>query len=248
MPKIVKNRIGEIAYNSYGNKMVLVEYNSAIDIIVQFENGYKSKSRYDHFIKGSIKSPYDKSVFGVGYLGEGKYSNLNSNQHNIWQSMLNRCYYPNALKRNPTYIGCTVADEWHNYQNFAKWYDENYYEIEDQQTQLDKDILYKGNKLYSPETCIFVPEKINTIFTKSNAKRGAYPIGVSAHKDNYQSRCKDNNDKSIYLGLYNTPEEAFSEYKKYKEQLIKKLANDYKTVIPVKLYNALYNYKVEITD
>ena len=66
-------------------------------------------------------------------------------------------------------MDCSVYEGWHNFQNFAKWYEDNYYEIEEEQMHLDKDILVKGNKVYSPDTCVFVPETINGLFVKSNA-------------------------------------------------------------------------------
>lgn len=152
---------------------------------------------------------------------------------------------------HPTYKGCTVCDEWHNFQVFAKWYDENYYLLDDQRTELDKDILIKGNKTYSPETCVFVPQRINGLFTKREKDRGNLPIGVSLHKkyNKYYSRYNNGLGKTIHLVSYNTPEEVFYlGYKPHKEQLIKEIADEYKGKIPQKLYEAMYKYEVEITD
>ena len=120
---------------------------------------------------------------------------------------------------------------------------------------LDKDILYKGNKIYSPSTCIFVPNRINTLFTKSNLTRGKYPIGVNidnkTHK--FRARCSifDNINKKVIrvtLGSYNNEIEAFQCYKRFKENYIKEVAEEYKNLIPTKLYEAMYKYEVEITD
>ena len=115
---------------------------------------------------------------------------------------------------------------------------------------LDKDILIKGNEIYSPETCIFVPQKINTLFCSSKSSRGSLPIGVTYEKryDTYVARCNDGNKNTISLGSFNTPNEAFEKYKEYKECLIKSMADKYKLYIPKELYNAMYRYKVEITD
>jgi len=236
--------------------MKIIEYIDAKNIIVEFEDGYVVKSEYGVFKKGQIKSAYDKSIYGIGYLGEGRYTeNISVRYDKIykkWRGMLERCY-GNKTKINTTYIDCFVCDEWHNYQNFAKWYEENIYQINDEIMELDKDILYKGNKIYNPESCIFVPHNINCLFIKCNTTRGSYPIGVSLHKqaDKYIAKCKMNvfdKNKCEYLGLFNTPEEAFEAYKNYKEKIIKKVANKYKDKIPLKLYNALINYQVEITD
>ena len=118
---------------------------------------------------------------------------------------------------------------------------------------LDKDILMKGNKIYSPDTCVFVPKNINTLFTKSNKSRGKYPIGVYFNKDRnkFQVNCNtfyNGKTQQKYLGLYNTIEDAFNAYKQSKEANIKQVADYYKENIPDNLYEAMYNYKVEITD
>lgn len=169
--------------------------------------------------------------------------------------MLQRCYDSKFHKRESTYIDCEVCEEWLNFQNFAKWYYENYYEMEGQKIHLDKDILHKGNKIYSPENCIFVPERINTLFIKRDKLRGHYPIGVCYHKASgkFNTQCsiydyKENKTKKKYLGCYDTPEKAFEVYKQFKEKYIKQVADHYKDQIPEKLYNELYNYQIEITD
>ena len=164
--------------------------------------------------------------------------------------MIERCYSDDIHNKRPTYKECTICNEWLYYSSFKKWYNENYYEIENEKICLDKDILYKGNKIYSPETCVFVPNDINTLFTKHDSKRGDYPIGVTyLNKNNkYRARCKYGKGESIYLGSFDTPEEAFYEYKEFKEKVIKNIAEKYKNKIPKKLYDAMYRYEVEITD
>jgi hypothetical protein len=164
--------------------------------------------------------------------------------------MLQRCYSKKYQEKEPTYVGCTVCDEWLNFQNFAKWYDENYYEVEGEKMQLDKDILTKGNKIYNPENCIFVSQRINSLFIKCNHLRGVLPIGVSyeAESNKYRALCNNGYKKSIHLGRFTILEEAFKAYKEYKENLIKQIANTYKNKIPKRLYDAMYRYEVEITD
>ena len=119
---------------------------------------------------------------------------------------------------------------------------------------LDKDILVKGNKVYSPETCIFVPKTINSLFTKRQNDRGESVIGTSLTQNGkYRAYCslinpKTGKSKYEHLGCYETQEKAFEVYKYYKERNIKEVADYYKDKIPQKLYDALYNYEVEITD
>ena len=119
--------------------------------------------------------------------------------------------------------------------------------------QLDKYILYKCNKVYSRETCIFVPQRINKLFTKRDNSRGDNPIGVDQLlSGNYQVRCWNGYGKQIYLGLYATKEEAFQVYKQYKENVIKRTIDSYEGIIPEPHYSrlkvAMYNYEVEIDD
>lgn len=246
------NRVGEINYNLNGDKMIITEYHNALDIDVLFPRyNYVAKNkRYSTFKSGEIKNLYQRSVFNIGYSGEGKYNDAKYLYiRRRWLDIFNRCYSKARHIKFNTYKDCTVCKEWHNFQNFAKWYEDNYYEIEGEKMHLDKDILFKGNKIYSPQTCIFVPETINTLFIKSDASRGNLPIGVTFHKrDNkYYSRC-NSFGKLIHLGTFNSAEDAFKQYKKYKENHILELANLYKDKIPDKLYDAMVNYKVEITD
>lgn len=118
---------------------------------------------------------------------------------------------------------------------------------------LDKDILIKGNKIYSSETCMFVPQTINTLFVKCDKARGESVIGTSPKNGKYQVQCwlinpETGKSKQEFLGYYETQEKAFEIYKYYKERNIKQVADYYKDLIPERLYNAMYNYEVEITD
>lgn len=187
-------------------------------------------------------------IFGVGYIGEGEYDNK-CKSYAIWTNMIRRCYGELRDERTMRiYFECTVSEEWLNFQNFAKWYEENYYEIEGMSIHIDKDIIIKGNKIYSAETCVFVPSRINNLFTKANAKRGELPIGVRGTKYKNKYRAWANNNGPNHLGTFNTITEAFEAYKLVKEKYIKEVAEEYIKLIPYKLYKAMYNYKVEITD
>ena len=253
----MKNRIGEVNYNKFGSKMEIVTYKNAKDIDVYFEeyNWIKYNSTYNNFIKGSISCPYEPKIYNVGYFGEGKYickvGKTNTKCYDTWNSMLGRCYSEKFHLKNPSYIDCKVDEKWFNFQNYGIWFDENYYKCKNEEMCLDKDILYKGNKIYSSETCIFVPKRINSLFVKSDIARGNYPIGVSYNKrDDILEVWCNNSRKRVYLGRFkpNQVEEAFQCYKQFKEKIIKQTADEYKDLIPKKLYDAMYRYEVEITD
>ena len=253
------NRIGETNTSNEGYEMEIIEYINAKNIFVEFQDEHKMKvhTTYGNFKNGNVKNSYHPNVCGVGYLGEGKYkakeNGKDTEVYKKWHDMLRRCYDPYYLDRHPTYRDCMVCEEWLNFQNFAKWYEENVYECDNEETHLDKDILIKGNKIYSTETCVLVPKRINSLFTKCNAIRGKYPIGVNWHKatNKFVAQCnvldKENNRK-VHLGLYDSIEEAFLAYKQFKEGYIKQIADEYKDLIPTKLYDALYRWEVEIDD
>lgn len=251
----ISNKLGEINYNLFGSEMKVVGYKSSYDIDVLFsEYDYvKSKVNYANFKNGNVKCEYDKDVCNIGYIGVGRYKGSRDGVHtkcySKWVSMINRCYNPYEINRNPTYKDCIVCDEWHNFQNFAQWYEESYYEIENECMDLDKDILVKGNKVYSPDTCVFVPHKINILFTKRCGSRGELPTGVTYNKDcnKFTSRhgC---NGENVNLGLFECEVDAFNSYKIAKERYIKGVADEYKDLIPKKLYCAMHEYEVEVTD
>lgn len=247
-------RIGETRVNKHGCVMKLVKYNNYSNIVVEFQDKYRArvKTSYQCFKKNETKNPFYKSVFNIGYIGITSAMNngILKKSYTVWVSMLGRCYN----KKDKLYYrygerGVIVSLEWHCYATFEKWYDENYYEIENEEINLDKDILNKNNKEYNPNCCIFSPKTINNLFTKSNKIRGNLPIGVTYRKDinKYHSQCSTK-DKRIHLGQFDTPEEAFQAYKEFKESHIKQVADEYKSKIPQKLYDAMYAYQVEITD
>lgn len=241
--------LGEINYNRYGTPMKIIRYGSSNDIDVMFmdEHNYIVKHAvYQNFKKGNMKNPYDKSVYGIGYLGVGEHQTKINNKrvcaYNIWHSMIRRCYEESCSDIYGAYYDiCTVSSKWLCYQNFADWFESNKYECEGR-LHLDKDILYPGNKIYSPDTCLLVPQRINMLFTNKENSRGL-PNGIMQVNDKYSA--KYNN---IELGIYDSLEEAYAVYAIEKEKHIKQVADEYKDKIPEYVYEALYRYKVDIRN
>lgn len=252
-----QERLGQTIMQNCGEVAFIVEYVNSQDITIQFKTtGELVKTEYGAFVKGKVKSHFTPTVYGVGITGLQPTRDENGkkiNSYNCWKEMLKRCYSAKFQEKNQTYKDCCVSEVWLYYPNFKKWYDENYYEINNKTSQLDKDIIIKGNKVYSPTTCVFVPNFINSLFTKKQNGRGDFPVGVCYHKRDkkYQASLsifKDGKSTVKHLGSFDTADEAFKAYRKAKEDYIKEVADEYKDKIPVELYKSMYAYKVEIDD
>ena len=105
----------------------------------------------------------EPTVYGVGYWGMPDVD-VKDNTYIRWYNMIGRCYSEQYQKRQARYVDCSVAEEWHNFSNYKKWIEENSYTVDDEPMEVDKDILHKGNRVYSPENCIFAPKCINSLF------------------------------------------------------------------------------------
>lgn len=186
-------------------------------------------------------------MYGIGYNSKGDYKKSKGGIHKTvytcWKGMFERCYNTKTQELYPSYKGCSVDEEWFDFQNFAKWFDINYVDG----WCLDKDLLVKGNKIYSSNNCCFIPNEINVVFTSSRVKRGDLPIGVTTRGKKFKSQIKKVG-KVFSLGYFNTPEEAFQAYKTSKKDYINELAEKWKSQISEKAYKALIKYQVEITD
>lgn len=238
-------RIGETHKNKQGYNVTIISYNNNEDCDVIFDDKRKTILRnvnYETIKRGSISNPFHPTVLGVGYLGLQSSKMQNREYIRLkWKDMLKRCY--TYKDKNKSYVSVFVCDEWLNLSNFINWVNDNYDFEKMKNWHLDKDILVKGNKIYAPEFCCFVPQEINVLFTKSNCNRGVNPIGVFKTKNKYYSHL---NGK--FISYHNNVEDAFNSYKTYKEKWIKEVADKWKYKINPKVYEALYNYQVEITD
>lgn len=246
-------RIGEQRINIQGIPMYITAYRNSRDIEVQFCDGFEVKhTEYRKFLKGNIYNDNVPSYLGVGYLGEGEYksriNNVKTDAYIKWGSMLTRCYSDNFIGKT-NYFDCFVCNEWKNFQNFAKWYYDNIYDLDGEDIELDKEIKYKGCRYYSPQTCLLVPHKINTIICNRANHRGQCAIGVVINKNSgkYIANCNSDN-KRVYLGTYNTEKDAFLAYKRFKEVEIKRVAELYRGIIPDEIIEYIKKYEVSESD
>ena len=242
---LATERMGETKVNRYGTPMKIIKYNSSSDVIVEFqdEHKFKTKTTYSNFNRETIINPYDKSVCDIGYIGEGKYSYQSNGEVNtvydIWKNMLRRCYSDKLRWKYPAYEDCEMCDEWLNLQNFCEWYFENYYDVGDGgRMHIDKDILFKGNRIYSPEKCIFVPQRINMVFTKKNRNTDAdLPTGIHRAVNGYSAMY---NTKS--LGVHKSLDKAIEIYNIEKRIHIKQVVEEYGDRLPFRISSILLNW------
>ena len=253
-------RLYQRGVNKEGDVMLIVEYNDYDDIVVEFqdENACRVHTQYANFVRGGVRN-YKKPKHGYhGYVGTGKYKSEHVGEngervlhssYKIWSSMHRRA--ENFDGKHPSYEDVTVCEEWWDYQNFAEWYEKNYYEIEGDFVCLDKDIKDPYSRTYSPNTCILIPNVINELFKNTKASTDGLPNGVYRRKDRdverYRAATKilDENGKVKKVSkTTKTPEEAFEFYKKHKELYIKQMAEKHKHMLTKEVYELLMAYEV----
>ena len=238
--------------NRFGDIKVL-EYKNNKQVVIMFLNtGFIKEEAMGDIRSGYIRDSSLPTTCGFGYIDiEGASIGRNmTKEYRLWNNMVNRCYNEKILSRNPTYKDCHVSEDWRYLSNFKEWCNRQI-GFEQEDWHLDKDILVKGNKVYSENTCCFIPKEVNLLFTKADRIRGKYPVGVyydtsKTHK-RFSARVSKNG-KHKRFGSYLTPEEAFAVYKREKEKYIKEVANKWKDKIDPRVYESLMNYQVEITD
>ena len=250
---ISKDCVGKVCKSLNSGDFKILKYNDARNVEIQFLNtGFEAVVELGSIRNGEVKDRYLPSVHGVGIVGT-KYSitinGVHTKEYILWKTMLQRCYSDNSKKKSPTYEGCEVSSKFKSYEYFYEWRNKQI-GFDNKDWQLDKDLLVKGNKVYSEDTCVFLPDEINKLLVKSDKKRGKHLIGVYWCKKGkaFKAQVSKNKGKSEYLGSFNTEVEAFNAYKQAKESFIKEQAEKWKGKIDDRAYEALMDYQVEITD
>ena len=248
------DRTGQSSYNNQGSKMTITKYRNAQDIEVTFESGFVVEHTQMHlFNSGSILDPYFKSYCGIGYMGMKTFYNKSQEYKRpleVWHSMLKRCYSEN-FPLHVWYKDCEVDEKWHSFSNFYQWWKDNYYELPKElgRLELDKDIKFKSSRIYSPNTCLLIPQRINSYIKNRRDINKKFPIGITYNEKKQKYHVRTNVDgKDTHIGDYNSLDEAFCALKNIKENELKKLAELYKLYIPKEVYDAIVNYTIEITD
>ena len=243
-------KAGDVFTSNQGSTAKVVEYIGNKNIIIEFDCKHKYQMRTTAFSlqTGCFKSPYHPNVCGVGYLGVGCHTeNINRKTdptYDVWKSMIRRCYSTKSFLRHPSYINCTVDKSWHCFQVFAEWYKNNeYYGLG---YHLDKDILVKGNKIYSPDTCLLISPELNLLLTDNLACRGDLPVGVTFNKSKGKYIAQVSiNHKPTHLGDFDNSCDASKAYAIAKERQVKAKAVEWKDRIDSRVFDALMAWTVE---
>ena len=246
-----KDCVGKVCKSLNSGDFKILKYKDTANVEIQFlKTGFEAVVQLVSIKSGKVKDKYLPSVCGVGIIGV-KYpvseGGRETKDYALWKSMLTRCYSDTYKKRYPTYECCQVSDNFKSYEYFYEWCNKQIgFGVDN--FQLDKDLLVKGNKVYSENTCVFIPKEINSLLTKSTSSRGKHLIGVYWHNTKKAFVAQVNKNKGQWLGCFNTEIEAFNAYKVAKESFIKEQAEKWKSQIDVRAYNALMNYEVGIDD
>lgn len=240
-------KVGDTGRLKDGTIWKIIDYvtYSNIKIQIMTEPPWEATVHGGNLVSGSIKNKGKPSLFGVGILGDAAV-NCYDMSYKSWAGMIKRIYNPHTDQMAITYKDCTIVDDWFRFDNYLEWFKQQKVQPK---WQLDKDLLVPGNKVYGPETCIFLPREINTFLTNRHNHRGPWPVGVTYHErlNKWQASCNVHG-KSEYLGVFTSPEEAFAKYKVRKEQVAKELAEMWKDQIDIRAYRALLDFTVSITD
>lgn len=237
--KYSRKRIGETYTTKEGYKCKIIDGGSKPGYCtVQIEN-WTTEIQIGNVERGVLKYPYHLFLAGIGYLGEGIYkpsiSKKLTKAYVTWTNMINRCYDFTKLEKHPTYKDVTVCSEWHNFQVFTAWFEENYIEG----YHLDKDLLSNNSKVYSSNTCIFIPQALNNFLTNDkNIVSKNLPIGVTMTKDgkNYIVKIRSEN-KLKHLGQYKNIQIASLQYKLARKKEANKWKEKMQGTLPQKAIN-----------
>lgn len=219
-------RIGENFHHPKYGEYYIIAYYNCNKVTIRFANtGYEYVTSYDHIKNLEVRDRFFKGKYG-NYSGIGE---VDKEAYKTWYNMIHRCNNENGYK------DVSICDEWSDFSNFLKWYNNQYKE---DGWHLDKDILSNNCRIYSPKTCCFLPPELNTFFEKhKNAKGYSY----NKKRKKYEAYCRDRG-RYVHLGLYSTPAEARMAYIGYKRNLLEELVKPYFNKISVELYNAMKKY------
>lgn len=248
MNKVIVS-IGDVFENKYGQYKVISKLAGKTKVKF-FTTGFECDF-YDVIVrKNQVKDYMIPTVHGVGYYGAPTVNDCDDTKKTVtklWLGMMTRCYDQNYSAAFPAYANCSVIEDWHNLQNFKAWVvdqiSQGFYQ---EGWELDKDLLTQGSKLYSPETCVFLPGRLNQLQQVKKKSQYNYLPGVNFDKQKNKFKAEVNfNGKRYYLPRSESELECFLSYKHLKEQLVQNDAENWKGKIQPRAYECLKNYSLD---
>lgn len=237
--------VGDIFTTNMCGDVKITEIENRLKVHVTFLNTGFSRvcTSYD-LRKGLLKDPYHPAVKGVGYTGAGVHGTrgTDTKKYAAWNGMIDRCYGVRPLFKIYREKGIRVCEEWHNYQNFGDWFDLNY---KGRGFDLDKDILNPDSKLYSPDTCEYVPHSVNMLV--ANIREGTLGYTTKKLGDGTVKYIVKIQHKDIgYVGSFDSKEEAHAAYVVAKKSHVLRVANHYYQIneISKRIYETLCQIQV----
>lgn len=240
-----------------GYTVRVTDYQDARHVLVIFDDLLQTKLTVEssQLRRGTLKNPNHPVFLGVGYMGQGKFKSKGRDgkftfEYQHWSNMLTRCYSEKWKEKYPSYLPVSCCSDWHDFQGFAEWCGKQ--PIQHPGWHLDKDLLLRGNKQYSPSVCVFLPQEVNKFVQKDkfNTKRDL-PTGVFESPDpkyKYYSQGSFGHIHKGFIGYYSTVEDAFNAYKKLKEMQAKYLASKYRDILDHRVIDALFRYEVYMDE
>jgi len=227
--------------------MTIVKYIDPKHIEVKFDSGYITETSYAHFVEGSVKDLLEPTVCGVGYVGGKKYSrSKDSRAYSSWMHMIWRCYGDNG--QDLSYKDCVVCEEWKNFQVYAQWFYDNYYEVPGCLMSVDKDLISQNSRTYSPSTCCILPDCINSmIITQPRKQKQSQYYGVLYYSNKRSPYGVNYYTKEGYKRkkMFRTEHDAYDFFVVEIENRIKAKAQEIKQYLPTKIFEAImaFSYK-----
>ena len=188
-------------------------------------------------------------IYGVGindYPASTKVDGVEIKEYRVWKDMLKRCYSENYKSKEPSYLNTVCDVRWLHFSRFLEDVKDVPFSFENGY-HLDKDVL-GGGSMYSKDTICFIPSELNSLLSGFTRRNRNKPLCVRKWSENSYTAIVSMQKKQVNLGCYKTPEEAFNAVKKHKESYIKEVAEKWKGKIDDKVYQALLEWKIEITD
>jgi hypothetical protein len=235
--KYQRTHIGEVHYSKKGYKIEVIDGGSIHhSCTILLDDKHEMEVYYSSIKRGTVKNPYHPSVFNKGYIGIGEYKAWINGKHtkvyNTWKGMLERVYDEKYHDKEPTYKDVKLCEEWHNFQSFAKWFEKHYPKNGDKY-DLDKDLKSNENKIYSPNTCIFIPQSLNNFMANVYSNNTSGNVGVSWNKRTSKWEARIHIDgKKKFLGLFANKAEASEVYQKARAREVKRWQRYYSYDLP----------------